>query len=90
MLRVRGPMMLKGDYSKPTMKLDVWQKDMGIIADFASEAGSPTPLFSASAPLYTAAIEMGRGGEDTAAVHAVLERMAKRVRRRTGVGDVLF
>ncbi|OLC44660.1 MAG: hypothetical protein AUH43_18160 [Acidobacteria bacterium 13_1_40CM_65_14] len=41
------------------MKLDVWQKDVGIIADFASDAGSATPLFSASAPLYTAAIEMG-------------------------------
>ena len=24
------------------MKLDVWQKDVGIIADFASDAGSAT------------------------------------------------
>jgi putative dehydrogenase len=44
MLQVRGPMMLKSDYTKPTMKLDVWQKDMGIIADFAVETGSATPL----------------------------------------------
>jgi 3-hydroxyisobutyrate dehydrogenase-like beta-hydroxyacid dehydrogenase len=64
------------------MKLDVWQKDMAIIADFASEAGSAMPLFSASAPLYTAAIEMGRGGEDTAAVYAVLERMAALMQKR--------
>jgi len=46
-----------------------------IIAAFARSAGAATPLFSATAPLYTAAVRMGRGGEDTAAVHAVIERM---------------
>jgi len=58
------------------MKLDVWQKDLTLIAQFARAAGSPTPLFTVAAPLYTAAIAMGREDEDTAAVHAVLERMA--------------
>jgi 3-hydroxyisobutyrate dehydrogenase-like beta-hydroxyacid dehydrogenase len=82
MLQVRGPMMVKGDYSKPLMKLEVWQKDMAIIADFAREVGSPTPLFSKTAPIYTAAVASGRGGEDTGAVCAVLERMAKARRRK--------
>jgi 3-hydroxyisobutyrate dehydrogenase-like beta-hydroxyacid dehydrogenase len=76
MLQMRGPMMVKGDYSEATMKLEIWQKDMTIIADFAREVGCPTPLFAASAPLYTAALAMGRQGEDTAAVCAVLEKMA--------------
>jgi L-threonate 2-dehydrogenase len=76
MLQVRGPMMVKGDYSEATMKLGVWQKDMTIIADFAREIGCPTPLFAATAPFYTAALAMGRSDEDTAAVCAVLEQMA--------------
>jgi len=81
MLQVRGPMMVRGDYSKPTMKLDVWQKDMRIIGAFAREVGAPTPLFRASAPIYAAALADGRGGEDTGAVCAVLEKVAKYRRR---------
>jgi len=57
---------------------DVGQKDMAIIADFARSVAVATPLFSATVPLYTAAVAMGRGGEDTAAVHAVAERMKRR------------
>src|SRR5258708_26108678 len=90
MFQVRGPMMVKGDYSKPLMKLEIWQKDMTIIADFAREVGSPTPLFSKTAPIYTAAVASGRGSEDTAAVCSVLEEMAGRrkkvrVRSRSGL-----
>jgi 3-hydroxyisobutyrate dehydrogenase-like beta-hydroxyacid dehydrogenase len=76
MLQVRGPMMVKGDYSDATMKVQVWQKDMTIIGDFARKLDCPTPLFAASAPIYTAAMAMGRSAEDTAAVCAVLEEMA--------------
>jgi L-threonate 2-dehydrogenase len=39
-------------------------------------AGSPTPLFSATIPLYTAALATGHADHDTAAVYEVLERMA--------------
>ena len=76
MLQVRGPMMVHGDYANPTMKLDVWQKDMTVIADFAREVGCPTPMFATTAPLYLAALAAGRGAEDTGAVCAVLEEMA--------------
>ncbi len=84
MLEVRGPMMVKGDYADATMKVEVWQKDMTIIGDFARALECPTPLFSASASIYTAAMAMGRGSEDTASVCAVLEEMAnnRRGRRR--------
>jgi L-threonate 2-dehydrogenase len=78
MLQVRGPMMVRRNYRDATMKLEVWQKDMRIIADFAREVGAVTPLFARTAPLYTAALSMGRAGEDTAAVHAVLEKMSRR------------
>jgi 3-hydroxyisobutyrate dehydrogenase-like beta-hydroxyacid dehydrogenase len=82
MFQVRGPMMVKGDYSEATMKNEVWQKDMTIIADFARKIDCPTPLFAASAPIYNAAMAMGLAKEDTGAVCAVLEEMAGNPRRR--------
>jgi hypothetical protein len=81
MFQVRGPLMVKGDYSEALMKLGVWQKDMTIIADFARSVGAPTPLFAATAPIYTAALAQGRQDEDTAAVCAVYEAMAGVMRR---------
>jgi len=74
-LQLRGPMMVKGNYRKATMTLATWQKDMAIIAEFAKRAGAKTPLFSATAPIYSEAVKT-RGQEDTAAVCAVLEKMA--------------
>jgi 3-hydroxyisobutyrate dehydrogenase-like beta-hydroxyacid dehydrogenase len=76
MLQVRGPMMVRGDYSPAMIRLAVWKKDMSVIGDFAREMGCPTPLFAATGPLYTAALAMGHGDEDTAAVCAVLESLA--------------
>lgn len=81
MLEVRGPMMVKGDYSDATMKVEIWQKDMTIIGDFARKLECPTPLLAASAPIYTAAMAMGHRREDTASVCAVLEDMANYSRR---------
>jgi 3-hydroxyisobutyrate dehydrogenase-like beta-hydroxyacid dehydrogenase len=82
MFQVRGPMMVKGNYSEATMKNEVWQKDMTIIGDFARELDCPTPLFAASVPIYNAAMAMGLGKQDTGAVCAVLEEMAGRPRAR--------
>lgn len=82
MFQVRGPMMVKGDYSEATMKNEVWQKDMTIIGDFARSLDCPTPLFAASAPIYNAAMAMGLGKEDTGAVCAVLEEMAGNPRKK--------
>jgi putative dehydrogenase len=76
MLAVRGPMMAAGSYDEPTMKLDVYQKDIEIIAAFAREVGAPTPLFSQSAVFYAAALAEGRGKQDTAAIASVLKAMA--------------
>jgi len=73
---LRAPLMVKCDYAPPTMKIDIWQKDMAVIAAYAASLGVTTPLFSASIPVYNAAQTEGHGAEDTAAVCAVLERMA--------------
>jgi len=73
---LRAPMMAERRYEPPTMKIEIWQKDMAVISGFAASHGVATPLFSASAPIYNAAIGQQRGGEDTAAVCAVLEQMA--------------
>jgi putative dehydrogenase len=89
MLQVRGPLMVKGDYSQALMKLEIWQKDMTIIADFAREMGCATPLFAASAPIYTAALARGRRGDDTGAVCAVLEQMAGLRRKFKGQSSKL-
>jgi L-threonate 2-dehydrogenase len=76
MFQVRGPQMVAGRYDDATMKVEVWQKDMKIIGEYATKLGVPTPLFSASAPVYTAAMAQGFDKQDTASVCAVLEAMA--------------
>ena len=75
---LRGPMMAENRYDgdNVTMRVKTWQKDMTVIGDFARELGSPTPLFSATGPIYAAAMANGHGGDDTASVCAVLEAMA--------------
>src|SRR5271154_66505 len=73
---LRGPMMVKDSYDQPTMKISVWQKDMDVIGSYAQHIGSPTPLFSSTLPIYAAAMSTGHAAHDTAAVCAVLEKMA--------------
>jgi putative dehydrogenase len=73
---LRGPMMVKNDYTNVTMKIDVWQKDMDVIGSYARKIGVRTPLFDASEGIYMKALKSGHGAEDTAAVCAVLEKMA--------------
>ena len=81
MFQVRGPQMVAGRYDPATMKVEVWQKDMKIIGEYAAKLGVPTALFNASAAIYTAAMAQGFGKQDTASVCAVLESMAKLKRR---------
>jgi 3-hydroxyisobutyrate dehydrogenase-like beta-hydroxyacid dehydrogenase len=80
---LRAPMMVRDRYDEATMKISVWQKDMAVIGDFARQVGCPTPLFDATVPIYDKAMKTGHAEEDTAAVCAVLEKMA-RVKRRRG------
>ena len=79
---LRAPMMVKGSYDNVTMKIDVWDKDMGVIGNFARKIGVRTPMFDASKPIYLKAMKTGLGRKDTAAVCAVLEQQAKFKRKR--------
>lgn len=74
---LRAPMMVKGNYKDVTMKIDVWDKDMQVIGDYARRIKVPTPMFNATKPVYIKAMKSGLGMQDTAAVCAVLERQAK-------------
>jgi L-threonate 2-dehydrogenase len=73
---LRAPMMVKGRYDDATMKVSIWQKDMDVIGGFAQALGAPTPLFSATLPIYAAAMATGYAEQDTAATCAVLEALA--------------
>ena len=79
---LRAPMMVRNNYDDATMKIKVWQKDLDVIGSFAAKIGCPTPLMSATLPIYAAAMATGHAMHDTAAVCAVLEAMAGVKRRR--------
>ncbi len=73
MFQMRAPMMAKRNYEPATMRISTWKKDMAIIAEFASELGCETPLFTKTQPVYAQAMAMGLGDQDTAAVFEVLK-----------------
>ena len=73
---LRAPMMVKNNYDNATMKIDVWQKDMKVIGEFASSLGCRIPLFTESARVYDAAMAQGMEKLDTASVCHVLEKLA--------------
>jgi len=80
---LRAPMMVADRYDDASMKIKVWQKDLAVIGEHAAQLGCPTPLMSATLPIYAAAMSMGHAAHDTAAVCAVLEEMAG-VKRKPG------
>lgn len=79
---LRGPMMVKDDYSDATMKMEVWLKDMTTIGDFAAELNCPTPLFTAGRDIYQAGLAKGMHKLDTASVCRVLEDFAGHERQK--------
>ncbi len=74
MFQMRAPMMVEGVYEPATMKVSIWKKDMAIIAAFADDVGCQTPLFSLTQPIYSEAMAMGLGDQDTASVFEVLKK----------------
>jgi len=82
-MRLRMPFMLDRNYTPPTMKVEVWQKDMQVIGDMAKSVNCPLPLFTACAPIYTAAMAQGLAMEDTASTAEVIGAMAGLKPRKT-------
>jgi L-threonate 2-dehydrogenase len=74
MFQLRAPMMVERVYEPATMKVSIWKKDMAIIAEFAEQVGCATPMFTLTQPVYTEAMAMGLGDQDTAAVFEVLKK----------------
>jgi 3-hydroxyisobutyrate dehydrogenase-like beta-hydroxyacid dehydrogenase len=74
MFQMRAPMMVERTYEPATMKVSTWKKDMAIIAEFADDVGCETPLFTLTQPIYSEAMTMGLGDQDTAAVFEVLKK----------------
>jgi 3-hydroxyisobutyrate dehydrogenase-like beta-hydroxyacid dehydrogenase len=77
MFQMRAPMMIADEYEPATMRISTWQKDMDIIGKFAAGLGVPTPLFTATAPIYDEGMRRGFGPFDTAAVFKILNEPAK-------------
>ncbi len=82
-MRLRMPFMIDRHYEPPTMKVEVWQKDMQVIGDLAKAVDCPTPLFTACASIYTSAMAQGLAQQDTASVSEVLANMAGVPARKT-------
>ena len=68
-------MMVKGNYKNATMKIDVWDKDMRVIGDYARKIRVPTPMFNATKPVYL------QGDEERAGRDRTLPRSAPCWRR---------
>ena len=75
MFEIRGPMMVIDDYPAAG-RLDILLKDAEIIKDFATSAGSPTPLLDAALEVYRRTSAAGLGGFDAAALCRYLETEA--------------
>lgn len=75
-MRLRMPFMIDRQYTPPTMKVEVWQKDMQVIGDMAKSVNCPTPLFTTCASIYTAAMAMELDQSDTASTAEVLAKMS--------------
>jgi 3-hydroxyisobutyrate dehydrogenase-like beta-hydroxyacid dehydrogenase len=72
MLEVRGPMMAATTYQPPSMRLELFLKDVALIESLGQGMGSPTPLFDVAARFFRGAVEDGRAREDTSAVFSWL------------------
>jgi putative dehydrogenase len=76
MFQVRGPLMIARDYD-PTIRLEIFLKDLALIGEFAASVGAPTPLLDISTQLYLSAEAAGRASEDTASVAEVLREQTR-------------
>ena len=75
MLENRAPHVVAGDYT-PHSAVNIWLKDLGIVLSAAKEAGFSAPLTVAALEQFSAAVRMGLGREDDAAVAKVYAESA--------------
>ncbi|MEM8628351.1 MAG: NAD-binding protein, partial [Pseudomonadota bacterium] len=75
MFENRGPHIVDGDYA-PRSAVEIFIKDLGIVADICRESRFPAPLGTAALQQFIAAAGMGHGQEDDAAVAKVYAALA--------------
>lgn len=80
MLEVRGPLMIAEDYLPAGMRVDLFLKDLNLIADFVRRVDATSPIFDVSFDVYSDAEEQGRSREDTACAYSVLRSRGDRAR----------
>lgn len=74
---VRGPMMVRNTYDENVSATFLtMSKDLSVIGQYANSIDCPTPLFSLASNIHAAAVAQGLEMSDTAAVCAVMERLA--------------
>jgi 3-hydroxyisobutyrate dehydrogenase len=74
MLDDRGRRMVDGDFENPKSALDIFVKDMGLVADAARQADYGAPLAAAAEQLFAAGRRAGLGRLDDSSVIEVLRR----------------
>lgn len=67
MFQNRAPHVVEADYA-PRSAIDIWPKDLGIVAVIAAEAGLPLPVVETALAQFRAASAAGLGRMDDAAV----------------------
>ncbi len=63
----RAPHVVEADYA-PRSAIDIWPKDLGIVAAIAAEAGLPLPVVETALAQFRAASAAGMGRDDDAAI----------------------
>ncbi len=86
MFENRGEHIVSGDYT-PRSAVDIFVKDLGIVASEAERVGAVTPLTATALALFRQASEAGLGKEDDAAVAKLLAERSGVVLPGMGAGS---
>ncbi len=68
MFEDRGARMISGQFGDVRSAMDIFVKDMGLVAGAAEEAGAPVPLAAAARQLYDRGHDQGLGRRDDSAL----------------------
>lgn len=75
MFENRIPHVLEGDYA-PRSAIDIFTKDLGIVADMGRDTRFPTPMAGAALQLFLMSAAAGMGRDDDASVARLFARIA--------------
>lgn len=78
MLNNRGPRMVAQSFDTPTSAVDIFVKDLGIVADVARALHFPAPLAATALQSFLGASGAGNGARDDAAVMLYYEGFSPR------------